>query len=125
MNISNFANSSIIYGFCNKNGMEFHCPTRSGNFCNLKDDCAYKEPFQQFQADFMKDFIDKGKSYLADQQKEEPPKKIIIPCPVCKSVEIEEVLHHNGIMGPGGHSHVTHEVCKNCGVHLSPKRNVI
>ena len=48
--------------------------------------------------------------------------KITVPCPVCGSIEIESVQGNNGVRGPGYYSYAIRDVCKNCGVHLSPSR---
>ena len=45
-----------------------------------------------------------------------------IPCPVCGSKEIDEVIGSNSIDGPGYESLVKFEYCTDCGVHLYPKR---
>jgi hypothetical protein len=44
----------------------------------------------------------------------------IVPCPVCGSKEIESQYKSNGIDGPGYQQWITHEICQNCGVMLSP-----
>lgn len=41
-----------------------------------------------------------------------------IPCPVCGSKNIEEVMDSNDIAGPGFQNWVEYEYCKNCGVLL-------